>query len=165
MSTNKENVQPKSKIPVVKDKSTLRCVIGKNESSIAEVQRDPLRTIANENVDDNCFSGPSRDIPVRDTRYVTYRDNKGELDWKFEVFGGSSHKDVPLEVVISGSSIRSELTSDVVSQSVTKKVKKSLKRPHSIGVRDIESPIATCTPVSPPLLDIKTKPANLKYRT
>lgn len=166
MSTNKENVKPKSKIPILKEKSTFRHVKGKIESSIAEVQRDPLRTIAT--VDKNCVSGPSRDIPILDTRYVTYRDNKEELDWKFEVFGGSSYralKNVPQEKVISGSSVKNTLTPYVSSQSVTKKVKKSLKRPHSIGIRDIASPIATDTPVSPPLLNTETKPANFNYRT
>lgn len=170
MSTDKENIKPKSKIPVLKEKSMLRRVKGKNERSIPEVQRDPLKTIANENVDENCCSGSTHDIAVLDTRYVTHRDNKEELDWKFEVFGGSSHKilkNVPIEEVISGSSILNGLTPDV-SEPVTKKVKKSLKRPHCIGIRDstgIVCPIATNTPVSPPLLSIESEPVNFNNRT
>lgn len=167
MSTNKENVKPKTEIPVLKEKSTLRHVIDKVESSVAEVQRDPLRTLANENVDKDCFPGPNRDIPLLDTRYVTYRDKKEELDWKFEVFEGSSHtthKNEPKEQVISGSCVKKSQTPYVPSLSV-KKVKKSLKRPHSLGVRDITSPIAAGTPLSPPLLSIEIKPANVNYRT
>lgn len=165
-STNKENIKPTSKIPVLKSKLMLRGAIGKNESSIAEVQRDPLRTIANENVDENCVSGPSQNFPVLDTRYVTYRDNAEELDWKLQVFGGSSHRtleNVSLEEVTTGSSTGKALTPYVLSQSITKKVKKSLKRPHS-GIRGIGNPIATGTPVSSPLLNIETKPENLNYR-
>lgn len=167
MSTNKENVKLKSKIPVLKEIPTRRHVIDRIESSTGEVQRDPLRTIANENVDENCFPGTSRDIPVLNTRHVTHRDKKEELDWKFEVFGGSSHrtlKNVPQDHVTSGRSNNAQ-TPSVLSQSVTKKVKKSLKRPHSIGIRDMVSPIAARAPVTPPLLNIESKPANLNFRT
>lgn len=166
MSTDKENVKPKSKIPVLKERPTLRHVKDKIESSTAEVQRDPLRTIANENVDENCFPGTSRDNPVFYARHITYRDNNEE-SWKFGVFGGSSHrtlKNIPQEHVTSGRSNNAQ-TPSVLSQSVTKRVKRSLKRPHSIGIRDNVSPTAARTPVSPPLLKIESKPANLNFRT
>ncbi|XP_049868210.1 G2/mitotic-specific cyclin-A-like [Pectinophora gossypiella] len=164
MSANKENIQSneKSKIPKLKERTSVRPVRKEDEALRTLMpRRDPLRTLLNQNIENNS-AGPSKGTgKALDTRYVTYRNKDEEtLDWNFEVFKDNLNKKINtqtdeceninnVENILTDSSTNAllKLTPLYVHKpstelSTIKKVKKSLKRPSFRSVLGAKSPVS-----------------------